>query len=160
MSYQTSSKRSPPFWLLIGARKLLCFFCPIRSRKSRSPFRWTRVTWVTKSLGSGKKTDFHVAFCLTFLLFTPLPPPPANAVLSAFYPQSSFYPWSAVCSLQSAVCSLQSAVRSMRLTLTGSKLGLGQLLWKRTHFAIFFFIYFFYIDSIQWSPVLFDRFNH
>ena len=27
MSYRTSSKRSPPFWLLIGARKLLCFFC-------------------------------------------------------------------------------------------------------------------------------------
>ena len=26
MSYQTSSKRSPPSWLLIGARKLLCFF--------------------------------------------------------------------------------------------------------------------------------------
>ena len=25
MSYQTNSKRSPPFWLLIGARKLLCF---------------------------------------------------------------------------------------------------------------------------------------
>ena len=25
MSYQTSSKRSKPFWLLIGARKLLCF---------------------------------------------------------------------------------------------------------------------------------------
>ena len=25
MSYQTSSKRSPPFCLLIGARKLLCF---------------------------------------------------------------------------------------------------------------------------------------
>ena len=28
MSYQTSSKRSPPFCLLIGARKLLCFSCP------------------------------------------------------------------------------------------------------------------------------------
>ena len=27
MSYRTSSKRSQPFWLLIGARKLLCFFC-------------------------------------------------------------------------------------------------------------------------------------
>ena len=26
MSYQTNSKRSPPFWLLIGARKLV-FFC-------------------------------------------------------------------------------------------------------------------------------------
>ena len=25
MSYQTSFKRSPPFWLLIGARKRLCF---------------------------------------------------------------------------------------------------------------------------------------
>ena len=25
MSYQTSSKRSPPFWLLIGARKLVFF---------------------------------------------------------------------------------------------------------------------------------------
>ena len=25
ISYQTSSQRSPPFWLLIGARKLLCF---------------------------------------------------------------------------------------------------------------------------------------
>ena len=26
MSYQTSSKRSPPFWLLIGARKTQLFF--------------------------------------------------------------------------------------------------------------------------------------
>ena len=26
MSYQTSSKRSPPFWLLIGARKLVFFW--------------------------------------------------------------------------------------------------------------------------------------
>ena len=34
MSYQTSSKRSPPSWLLIGARKLLCFFRPIRSQNS------------------------------------------------------------------------------------------------------------------------------
>ena len=33
MSYQTSSKRSPPFCLLIGARKLL-FFCPIRRQNS------------------------------------------------------------------------------------------------------------------------------
>ena len=28
MSYQTSSKRSPPFWLLIGARKPLVRHCP------------------------------------------------------------------------------------------------------------------------------------
>ena len=32
MSYQTSSKRSPPFWLLIGARKLLCFFAQSEAR--------------------------------------------------------------------------------------------------------------------------------
>ena len=25
MSYQTSSKRSPPFWFLIGTRKRFCF---------------------------------------------------------------------------------------------------------------------------------------
>ena len=29
MSYQTSSKRSPPFWLLIGARKLVFFWHPV-----------------------------------------------------------------------------------------------------------------------------------
>ena len=32
MSYQTSSKRSPPFWLLIGARKLLCFSAQSKGR--------------------------------------------------------------------------------------------------------------------------------
>ena len=32
MSYQTSSKRSAPFWLLIGARKLCVFLAPIRSQ--------------------------------------------------------------------------------------------------------------------------------
>ena len=32
MSYQTSSKRSPPFWLLIGARKLLCFSAQSEAR--------------------------------------------------------------------------------------------------------------------------------
>ena len=32
MSYWTSSKRSPPFWLLIGARKLLCFSAQSEAR--------------------------------------------------------------------------------------------------------------------------------
>ena len=32
MSYQTSSKRSPPFWFLIGARKLLCFSAQSEAR--------------------------------------------------------------------------------------------------------------------------------
>ena len=34
MSYQTSSKRSRPFWLLISARKLLCF----SARSERRPY--------------------------------------------------------------------------------------------------------------------------
>ena len=34
---------------------------------------------------------------------------------SAFYTQSAFYPWSAVCSLQSAVCSPQSSFYTNRL---------------------------------------------
>ena len=32
MSYQTSSKRSPPFWLLIGPRKFLCFSAQSEAR--------------------------------------------------------------------------------------------------------------------------------
>ena len=32
MSYQTSSKRSPPFWLLIGARKLVFFWHQSKAR--------------------------------------------------------------------------------------------------------------------------------
>ena len=38
MSYQTSSKRSPPFCLLIGARKLLCAFLPNQKTERRRPF--------------------------------------------------------------------------------------------------------------------------
>ena len=34
MSYQTSSKRSPPFWLLIVARKLV-FFWQTRNKKKK-----------------------------------------------------------------------------------------------------------------------------
>ena len=32
MSYQTSSRRSPPFWLLIGARKLVFFWHQLEAR--------------------------------------------------------------------------------------------------------------------------------
>ena len=36
MSYQTSSKRSPPFWLLIGARKLVFFWHQSILKKNHS----------------------------------------------------------------------------------------------------------------------------
>ena len=84
----------------------------VRSRQSRSPFRWTRVTWVTKSLGSGEKRkrlpfcfllDISLIFALMcfFLHFTPslhftfslqsaliFTPGPESAFRS---PQSSLY---------------------------------------------------------------------
>ena len=41
--------------------------------------------------------------------------------LHQFYTQSAFYPWSAVCSLQSAVRSPQSTVHSLRLAPTDKK---------------------------------------
>ena len=42
----------------------------VRSLQSRSPFRWTRVTWGTKSLGSWDKNYFYIVFCLTFPLLS------------------------------------------------------------------------------------------
>ena len=83
-----------------------------------------------------KSTVFILHFTPACLRFT-------LSLQSAFYTQSTFYPWSAVCSLQSAVrslrftlslhftrgqqsavrslqspvCSPQSAVRSLRFTL-------------------------------------------
>ena len=47
MSYQTSSKQSPPFWLLIGARKM-GFLAPIRSQNG-SP-RMMKAMFEAKSL--------------------------------------------------------------------------------------------------------------
>ena len=40
MSYQTSSKRSPPFWLLIGARKRLCFSAQSKGRTAATVWNW------------------------------------------------------------------------------------------------------------------------
>ena len=44
MSYQTSSKRSPPFWLLIGARKLLCFSAQSEGRTAATVWNWSDKT--------------------------------------------------------------------------------------------------------------------
>ena len=38
-SYQTSSKRSPQFWLLIGARKLLCFSAQSEGRTAATVWK-------------------------------------------------------------------------------------------------------------------------
>ena len=41
MSYQTSSKRSPQFCLLIGARKLLCFSTQSECRTGATVWNWS-----------------------------------------------------------------------------------------------------------------------
>ena len=44
MSYQTCSKRSQPFWLLIGARKLLCFSAQSEARMAMTVWNWSGKT--------------------------------------------------------------------------------------------------------------------
>ena len=44
MSYQTSSKRWPPFWLLIGARKLVFFWHQSEARTVATVWNWSGKT--------------------------------------------------------------------------------------------------------------------
>ena len=45
MFYQTSSKLSSSFWLLIGARKLLCFSALSEGRTAATVWNWSGKTW-------------------------------------------------------------------------------------------------------------------
>ena len=44
MSYQTSSKRSPPFWLLIGAKKTQVFWHQSEARTAATVWNWSGKT--------------------------------------------------------------------------------------------------------------------
>ena len=44
MSYQTSSKRSPPLWLLISARKLVFFWHQSEARAAATVWNWSGKT--------------------------------------------------------------------------------------------------------------------
>ena len=44
ISYQTSSKRSPPLWLLIDTRKLLCFSAQSEARMAATVWNWSGKT--------------------------------------------------------------------------------------------------------------------
>ena len=68
MSYQTSSKRSPPFWLLIDARKLLCFSA---QSEGRMPYFSARLDFPSPQLSApgsprmstaGLETVFLIVF--------------------------------------------------------------------------------------------------
>ena len=75
MSYQTSSKLSRSFWLLIGARKLLCFSAQSEGRTAATVWNW-----------SGKSLSPGTLLAVLFFFFVPyfparldFPSPPLSA---------------------------------------------------------------------------------
>ena len=70
MSYQTTSKRSPPFWLLIGARKRLCFSAQSEARTAATVWNWSVKTL---SLGALLAVLYYFSARLDF------PSPPLSA---------------------------------------------------------------------------------
>ena len=74
MSYQTNSKRSPPFWLLIGARKILCFSAQSEARMAATVWNWSGKTLPQGS--SRRSLLFFVPYFSTRLDF---PSPPLSA---------------------------------------------------------------------------------
>ena len=55
MSYQTSSKRSRPLWLLIGARKLLCFSAQSEGRTAATVWNRGHTNHYVSASKGGKK---------------------------------------------------------------------------------------------------------
>ena len=71
MSYQASSKRSPSFWLLIGARKLVFFWHPSEARSAATVWNWSGKTLSPGALLAVLYfSSFHIYFSAHF----PLPP--------------------------------------------------------------------------------------
>ena len=75
MSYQTSSKRSPPFWLLIGARKLVFFWHQSEARTAATVWNWSG-----KTLSPGALLAvLYFSSCLIFPRRLDFPSPPLSA---------------------------------------------------------------------------------
>ena len=76
MSYQTSSKRSPPFWLLNGTRKLVFFWHQSEARTAATVWNWSGKTLSPGALLAVLYFSlFHIysSACLDF------PSPPLSA---------------------------------------------------------------------------------
>ena len=76
MSYQTSSKRSPPFWLLIGARKLLFFWHQSEARTAATVWNWSGKTL---SPGTLLAVLYFSSFHIYFSARLDFPSPPLSA---------------------------------------------------------------------------------
>ena len=76
MSYQTSSKRSLPFWLLIGARNLLCFSAQKEGRTTATVLNWSGKTL---SPGALLVVLYFSSFHIYFSARLDFPSPPLSA---------------------------------------------------------------------------------
>ena len=76
MSYQTSSKRSPPFWLLIGARKLVFFWHQSEARTAATVWNWSDKTL---SPGALLAVLYFSSFHIYFSTRLDFPSPPLSA---------------------------------------------------------------------------------
>ena len=87
MSYQTISKQSPPFWLLIGARKLVFFWHQSEARTAATVWNWSGKTLSPGALLAVLYfSSFHII--LYFPAHLDFPSPPLSAPGS---PRMSFY---------------------------------------------------------------------
>ena len=76
MSYQTSSKRSPPFWLLISARKLVFFWHQSEDRTAATVWNWSGKTL---SPGALLAVLYFSSFHIYFPARLDFPSPPLSA---------------------------------------------------------------------------------
>ena len=76
MSYQTSSKLSPPFWLLIGARKKQAFWHKSEARTAATVWNWSGKTL---SPGALLAVLYFSSFHVYFSSRLDFPSPPLSA---------------------------------------------------------------------------------
>ena len=85
MSYQTSSTRSPPFWLLIGARKTQVFLHESKARTAATVWNWSGKTL---SPGALLAVLYFSSFHVYFSARLDFPSPPLSAPGSPSMPKS------------------------------------------------------------------------
>ena len=82
--YQTSSKRSPPFWLLIGARKLVFFWHQSEARTAATVWNWSGKTLFPGALLA---VFYFPSFHIYFPARLDFPSPPLSAPRSPRMPR-------------------------------------------------------------------------
>ena len=88
MSYQTSSKRSPPFWLLIGTRKLVFFWHQSEARTAVTVWNWSGKTLSPGALLAVLYfSSFHIFFRPFRLSSSPLSAPGSPRMGACYYRQ-------------------------------------------------------------------------